>query len=103
MITELLHRLATRPWVYDQIQSFAGLERVHEKLSKGIAALSPKVIVDIGGGTGNVRNLFGPDCRYVCLDVELPKLTGFRSKIPGGLAVLADATSVPIINSWAGR
>jgi ubiquinone/menaquinone biosynthesis C-methylase UbiE len=101
MLTELLHRLAARSWVYDQVQNLAGLKRVLEKLSQGIAPLSPKVVVDIGGGTGTTGNLFAPDCRYICLDVELPKLMGFRSKFPSGLAVLGDATSMPMIDCCA--
>ena len=101
MLTKLLHRLAAHPWVYDHIQILAGQERIVEMLSKGIAPLSPKVVVDIGGGTGTTRNLFPPGCRYICLDLEMPKLTGFRSKIPAGLAVLGDATSMPFIDCVA--
>ena len=88
MLTKPLHQLAARPWVYDQIQNIVGLKRVVKRLSQAIAPLSPKVIVDVGGGTGKVRNLFGSDCRYVCLDLELPKLADFRSKVPDALAVL---------------
>jgi ubiquinone/menaquinone biosynthesis C-methylase UbiE len=101
VLTELLHRLAARPWVYDRIQNLAGHRQVLARLTQGIAPLSPNIVVDIGGGTGTVRNLFAPDCRYICLDLELPKLVGFRSKIPGGLAVLGDATSLPIIDCCA--
>ena len=101
MLTKLLHQLAARPWVYDQIQNIVGLKRVVKRLSQAIAPLSPKVIVDVGGGTGKVRNLFASDCRYVCLDLELPKLADFRSKVPDALAVLGDATSMPIIGCCA--
>ena len=101
MLTKLLHQLAARAWVYDQIQNIVGLKRVVKRLSQAIAPLNPKVIVDVGGGTGKVRNLFGSDCRYVCLDLELSKLADFRSKVPDALAVLGDATSMPIIGCCA--
>ncbi len=98
MLTKLLHRLAARPWVYDQIQTIAGLELVLDRMSHELTPLCPKVVVDIGGGTGTVRSLFAADCRYVCLDLELPKLKGFRLKTPTGMAVLGDATSMPIVD-----
>jgi ubiquinone/menaquinone biosynthesis C-methylase UbiE len=98
VLTGLLDRLASHPWVYDRIQTLAGNNRVLERLSQVIAPLRPKVVVDIGGGTGALWNLLAPDCLYVCLDMEMPKLRGFRSKVPGGLAVLGDATSLPIID-----
>ena len=101
MLTGLLHRLAAHPWVYDQIQTLAGHKRVLERLSQEIAPLSPKVVVDIGGGTGTVGNLLAADCRYICLDLEMPKLMGFRSKFPRGLAVLGNVTSMAIIDGCA--
>jgi ubiquinone/menaquinone biosynthesis C-methylase UbiE len=101
MLTELLHRLAAHPWVYDRIQTLAGHNRVLKRLSQEIAPLSPKVVVDIGGGTGTAQNLFAMDCRYICLDIEMPKLMGFRSRAPRGLAVLGDATSMPIVDGCA--
>ena len=101
MILEILHRLASRPWVYDQIQTVAGSQKVIKRLSRHITTLDPKVVLDIGGGTGALRNLFAEDCRYICLDVEMPKLQRFRSKTVGALAVLGDATSTPIRDGCA--
>src|SRR5262245_17809496 len=101
MFTELLHRLAAHPWVYDQIQTLVGHNQVLKRLSREIAPLSQKVVVDIGGGTGSARSLFARDCRYVCLDLEMPKLMGFLSRAPKGLAVLGDVTSMPIIDGCA--
>jgi len=98
LLTGLLHRLAAHPWVYDQIQTIAGSNHVLERMSRELTPFRPKVVVDIGGGTGTVRNLFPTDCRYVCLDLELPKLKGFRVKTPTGMAVLGDATSMPIVD-----
>lgn len=96
MLTELLHKFAAHPWVYDRIQTLAGNKKVLERLSQELVPLNPRVVLDIGGGTGTVRNLLAPGCRYICLDVEMPKLEGFRSKVAGGLAILGDATTLPI-------
>jgi ubiquinone/menaquinone biosynthesis C-methylase UbiE len=101
MLTELLQKFAAHPWVYDRIQTLAGNQKVLECLSNGLLPLNPRVVVDIGGGTGTVRSLLAPDCRYICLDVEMPKLEGFRSKVAGGLAILGDATSMPIRDGCA--
>jgi ubiquinone/menaquinone biosynthesis C-methylase UbiE len=101
MLTELLHKFAAHPWVYDWIQMLAGNKKVLQRLSLGLVPLNPNVVVDIGGGTGTVRNLLTADCRYICLDVEMPKLEGFRTKVAGGLAILGDATSMPIRDGCA--
>jgi ubiquinone/menaquinone biosynthesis C-methylase UbiE len=96
VLTGLLHRLASHPWVYDRIQTIVGHNQVLERLSKEIAPIRPNVVVDMGGGTGNVCSLLPADCRYICLDLEMAKLAGFRIKVSGGLAVMGDATAMPI-------
>jgi|KBSSwiStaDraftv2_1062776.scaffolds.fasta_scaffold780044_1 ubiquinone/menaquinone biosynthesis C-methylase UbiE len=101
MLAELLHKLAGHPWVYDRIQTLAGNKKVLAFLSQGLAPLNPRVVVDIGGGTGTVQNLLAAECRYICLDVEMPKLEGFRKKVAGGLAILGDATSMPLRDGFA--
>jgi ubiquinone/menaquinone biosynthesis C-methylase UbiE len=101
VLLEFLHRLASHPWVYDRIQTLAGNDRVIGRLSQEIVSLKPKVVVDIGGGTGAMQNLFVADCLYICLDMEMPKLGGFLSRNRKGLAVLGDATSMPIGNDCA--
>ena len=95
-IIELLHNVAAHPWIYDQIQTLSGQERTLERISRQAAAIHPETVVDVGGGTGATRRLWPADCRYVCLDIEMPKLRGFRSKVPDGLAVLSDAGRMPI-------
>src|SRR5262245_51654276 len=74
----------------------AGNKQVLDRLSKELATLQPRVVVDIGGGTGTVRELLPQDCRYVCLDFEMPKLRRFRTKVAGGLAILGNAAAIPI-------
>jgi ubiquinone/menaquinone biosynthesis C-methylase UbiE len=91
-IVEALQKIAAHPWVYDGIQTAAGQRQVLRWMSKQTANIFPKTVVDVGGGTGASRRLWPEDCRYICMDIEFPKLEGFRSKVPSGLAVLSDAT-----------
>lgn len=100
-LLEFLHRCASHPWVYDRIQTLAGNRTVIRRLSQEIVPLDPKVVVDIGGGTGVMGSLFASDCRYLCLDLEIPKLAGFRARVSRGWAVLGDATSMPIVDGCA--
>lgn len=100
-IVDLLHEIAANPWVYDRIQNFAGQKENLDRISLHTAAMRAETVVDVGGGTGASRRLWPTSCRYVCLDIELPKLEGFRSKVPGGFAVLSDATQMPIASGTA--
>jgi ubiquinone/menaquinone biosynthesis C-methylase UbiE len=101
MLTELLHRIAAHPWIYDRIQTVAGNQQVLQWISEELRRIDPKVVVDMGGGTGSLRKILAADCKYVCLDLEMPKLEGFRSKFKNGLAVVGDATSMPIDRACA--
>jgi ubiquinone/menaquinone biosynthesis C-methylase UbiE len=100
-LMKVFHKIAAHPWVYDRIQIAAGREEVFKWITRQIPAMRADCVVDVGGGTGGWRSLWPADCRYVCLDVELPKLQGFRSKFPTGLAVLSDATRMCIASGCA--
>jgi ubiquinone/menaquinone biosynthesis C-methylase UbiE len=93
---EVLREIAAHPWVYDRIQNLAGQKENLDRIARHTDVMGVETIVDVGGGTGASRTLWPASCRYVCLDIEMPKLKGFRSKVPGGLAVLSDATHMPI-------
>ena len=102
MLLSLLHELASYPWVYDQIQKLAGVRRVHARMSRQMSREARGAyVLDVGGGTGAMRQLWPGDCRYVCLDIEMPKLQGFRSKVMDGLALQTDATRMPIASGCA--
>ena len=101
LLLEILHKIAAHPWVYDRIQTAAGQRVSLERMRKTVPCSTRDVIVDVGGGTGATRRVWPSLCRYVCLDIEMPKLKGFRSKNPDGLGVLGDATRMPFADGSA--
>jgi len=102
MMLKFLHELASYPQVYDRIQRLAGVRQVYARISGQMSANGTGAyVVDVGGGTGAMRRLWPADCRYVCLDIEMPKLRGFRSKVADGLALQTDATKMPIASGCA--
>ncbi len=97
MITGLLHRLVARPRVYDLVQRAVGAAAIRRRLAERILPFrSARIVLDIGGGTGLARALWSEESRYVCLDIDPVKLSGYRAKDPGALAMLADATDLPV-------
>jgi SAM-dependent methyltransferase len=95
-VIEVLHRLASHPLVYDCLQRFVGQKVNLDKISAYTKTMHPCSIVDVGGGTGAARELWPVGSRYVCMDIEMPKLRLFRAKNPNGFALLSDATGMSI-------
>jgi ubiquinone/menaquinone biosynthesis C-methylase UbiE len=100
-LIEFLHSVATRPRIYDWIQMLVGQRQLLERVSQQTQGLHPGIVVDVGGGTGSMRALWPSECRYICLDIEMTKLKGFRSRAPAGLAVLSDATRMSVASASA--
>ena len=100
-LLEILHKIAAHPWVYDRIQTVAGQKTSLARIRARISCSARDLIIDVGGGTGATRSVWPDGCRYVCLDIEMPKLRGFHSKHPGGLGVLGDATRMPFADGAA--
>jgi SAM-dependent methyltransferase len=99
MLTNILHRIVAHPWIYDKVQELAGVRQIHRRLSAQIAPLgAAALIIDLGAGTGLVRDLWPRTCTYVCLDQDMLKIRGFLNKCPDGIALCADATRLPIRN-----
>ena len=97
MIRSMLHRLVALPWVYDTAQTMVGAKQVRARLAARIKPLqSAARVLDIGGGTGSVGKLWSRSSRYICLDIDPMKLEGFIAKNPAGIALLGDATRIPI-------
>jgi ubiquinone/menaquinone biosynthesis C-methylase UbiE len=95
-IIRILHEIASRPFVYNCIQRLAGQKLNLAKISAHTRTMDPCTVVDVGGGTGAARNLWPAGSRYICLDIEMPKLELFRSKNPNTFALLSDATRMSI-------
>jgi len=100
LVGRILHAIASRPAVYDQIQILAGSAGVHSHLRRHLASHDPRGwLIDVGGGTGLPVDLIPNGSRYLCLDVDPIKLRDFLRKHPSGLAVLADGGRLPIRNT----
>jgi ubiquinone/menaquinone biosynthesis C-methylase UbiE len=100
MLTDVLHRIVARPWVYDLAQTVAGAKIVRRRLAARVEPLrGAPVVLDIGGGTGSIGELWDHRTRYVCLDIDPMKLAGFVARNPTGLALRADATRIPMADA----
>lgn len=96
MILRFLHWVASHGRVYDFIQVAAGGRRVYAEVAARIPSDRPNAIVlDIGGGTGSLGCHLPCEYRYICLDLEEPKLRRFRQKVPCGIGLLADGAQLP--------
>lgn len=100
MLTRVLHSIVAQPAVYDMVQTLVGAKAVRRRLDARIAPMrGARLVLDIGGGTGLVGALWSESSRYICLDIDPLKLKGFAAKNPSGIALLADATLIPIASA----
>ena len=92
----LLHALASHGWMYDRIQDLAGAREVYRRLGRHLADTDSSYwLLDVGGGTGRTRSLLSGNARYVCMDMEEPKLAQLRRTSNVGAPVLGDAVRMP--------
>src|SRR5262245_8783901 len=97
MLKNVLHRLASHPWVYERIQAFVGKGKSQALLRDRMSFVSHDArVLDIGGGTGLHRSCLPASVRYICSDVDPAKLQGFRANYPQQEALLADALQLPV-------
>lgn len=97
---KLLHRIVANPLVYDFSQKLAGEFFSHSLLKKEFAAMKKmESVLDVGGGTGGIRQLIPSDWNYTCLDLDPLKIKGFKKKYPNDYAVLASAVNIPVQDS----
>ncbi|MCU1336543.1 MAG: SAM-dependent methyltransferase [Bryobacterales bacterium] len=99
MILKALHRVASFGPVYDLIQTVGGIELVYRRFRRALGEHPYHNVLDLGGGTGRIRNLLSSDCNYYCLDNEAPKLLHFRRRNKNALAILGDATATPVADA----
>jgi len=94
MITELLHKVAANPTVYDWIQYAAGCERVFDRIQPHLP--NSGSLLEVGAGTGLLADRVSANVRYIWLDNDTQKLAGVRSKYRNIRAVLSDATRIAL-------
>jgi SAM-dependent methyltransferase len=100
VLRRILAGLVASGWTYDCSQRLAGQTELERRLRTVVdgAITARALVVDLGGGTGLLAKVL-PDRRYICLDIELPKLLRFRAKHRGGCAVQGDVTRTPFKTS----
>jgi SAM-dependent methyltransferase len=90
-------RLISNPTVYDLVMRAFGARYIFNRLLIHLNELPADIVVlDIGGGTGNLRSCWPHRCRYVCLDTDILKLRRFRAKGGLGEPIIGDGARVPI-------
>jgi SAM-dependent methyltransferase len=87
-------RIAGSPAVYDCVQRLAGRDMIARRITPWLAGVSGRVL-DIGGGTGQLENLLRRDARYVCVDLEMPKLVQLKQRSATAAAFVADGAALP--------
>ena len=92
----LLHWAVSNGRVYDLVQSVAGRSRAAPRLRRYVAQTAGASVLDLGAGTGHVRELVPASAKYFWLDCDLEKLRTFRAKYPLAPAALSDATRLCI-------
>jgi uncharacterized protein YbaR (Trm112 family) len=84
-----------RPFVYDLVQKLAGARQILGRIRPTLQETASGLVLDVGGGTGNLEALLPTSARYLWLDSDPEKLRGFRVKSQSP-AILGDATSIPL-------
>lgn len=90
----LLRTFIEHPLTYDLVQTLAGAKAVRQRISPLLAETGGKTVLDVGAGTGGLRTWLPENARYVWLDSDPAKLTGFRASGSQAAAVLADGASL---------
>jgi SAM-dependent methyltransferase len=90
----LLHRLVSTGWGYDLAQVALGTWFTRPRWRAYLSDCHG-LVLDIGGGTGNVERLLPAACYCICLDNDIAKLRGFGGR-GRGAALLADARRIPL-------
>jgi ubiquinone/menaquinone biosynthesis C-methylase UbiE len=96
VLKEVLWRIASLPWVYDQIQFMAGTRSVYRRIAYQAATLAPdSLVLDLGGGTGLYREAWAAARIYMNLDLDMLKLQRCVRKTRDSNPILADGTCIP--------
>ena len=96
MLARILETIVANPWVYDRVQRIAGREENYRRLIPLLRRARGELLLDTGAGTGELVRILDPSTRYLWLDNDPQKLSGFKAKGGSGLAILGDVTKIPL-------
>jgi len=83
--------------VYDLAQALNGAHHTNPFLIEQFGRVPDNAFVlDVGGGTGRISELWPKPLRYVCAGPDPDKLRRFREKSADGRAVVANGGHLPI-------
>jgi ubiquinone/menaquinone biosynthesis C-methylase UbiE len=94
MLHSLAHKIVSQPRVYDWVQKAVGAEAVGRFLAPHLKESAGHSLLDVGAGTGNNLRLLPDSTRYIWMDNDTQKLSGYRAKQSCELGVLGDATQL---------
>jgi SAM-dependent methyltransferase len=81
--------------LYDLVQWVAGAAKVRAQLIPLLTGAENRIVLDVGAGTGALRDFLPEHCRYIWMDNDPQKLRGFLRR-RGDWAVLASALRLPL-------
>lgn len=99
MLAKILEKVVAIPQVYDGVQRLAGREENYRRLRPPLLRAKGEILLEAGAGTGEIARILDPTTRYLWLDNDAQKLSGFRQKYPQGLAVMGSAAEIPLANA----
>jgi SAM-dependent methyltransferase len=95
-LTAFLHYLVAKPVVYNLVQWIVGGDINIRRLRRHLGSEENALVLEVGAGTGLYAAMLPPSARYLWLDMDPVKLSGFHATRPGGRAILGDATRIPL-------
>ncbi len=87
MITRILHAIVAKPFMYDLVQYLVVGESFKRRLRRFTASHITGIVLDIGCGTGQKRDLVEPSI-YIGLDTDPVKIYGLLARKPNAGSVL---------------
>ncbi len=93
MLKRFVTVLASRPWIYDVIQSLAGQGHVARQLRFALEGLPSGRVLDVGSAAGGFAGRLGLE--PVCVDIDPRPLTSLRRRGKAAHAVAGDAALLP--------
>jgi ubiquinone/menaquinone biosynthesis C-methylase UbiE len=75
-----------------------GREKTIRRLKPYLAETGGRIVLDVGGGTGNLGTIVPLTATYISFDNDWQKHKGFKRKWPAALAIQGDATSICLQN-----